>query len=100
MKSSHCDNSLNSELPTRQDPDKLHSLYDLDLFKLYMDFDTNQIDNDALISPCIRSAYVSPYKQFSNNLTEDQIESSLSIFHNNIRSLNRNLDNLVTSYKI
>ena len=100
MKSSHCDNSLNSELPTRQDLDKLHSLYDLDLFNLYLAFDTNQIDNDALISPCIRSRYFSPYKQFSNNLTEDQIESSLSIFHNNIRSLNRNLDNLVTSYKI
>ena len=36
--------------------------------------------------------------QFSNNLTQDQIESSLSIFHNNIRSLNRNLDNLETHY--
>ena len=35
---------------------------------------------------------------YTNNLTQDQIESSLSIFHNNIRSLNRNLENLVTHY--
>ena len=43
-------NSLNSELPTKRDLDKLHSLYDLDLFNLNMAFDTNQTDNDALMS--------------------------------------------------
>ena len=65
-----------------------------------MAFDTNQTDNDALMSQCIRSRYFFPHslKQFTNNLTQDQIESSLSIFHNNIRSLNRNLENLVTHY--
>ena len=65
-----------------------------------MAFDTNQTDNDALMSQYIRSRYFSPhsFKQFTNNLTQDQIESSLSIFHNNIRSLNRNLENLVTHY--
>ena len=63
-----------------------------------MAFDANQTDNDALMSQCIRSQYFSPHclKQFTNNLTQDQIEYSLSIFHNNIRSLNRNLENLVT----
>ena len=93
-------NSLNSELPTKRDLDKLHSLYDLDIFNLNIAFDTNQTDNDALMSQCIRSRYFSPHslKQFTNNLTQDQIESSLSIFHNNIRSLNRNLENLVTHY--
>ena len=39
-------NSLNSELPTTRDLDKLHSLYDLDLRN--MAFDTDQTDNDAL----------------------------------------------------
>ena len=65
-----------------------------------MAFDTNQTDNDALMSQCIRRQYFSPHslKLFTNNLTQDQIESSLSIFHNNIRSLNRNLENLVTHY--
>ena len=65
-----------------------------------MMFDTNQTDNDALMSQYIISRYFSPHslKQFTNNLTQDQIESSLSIFHNNIRSLNRNLENLVTHY--
>ena len=63
-----------------------------------MAFDTIQTDNDALMSQCIRSRYFSSFslKQFTNNLTQDQIESSLSIFDNNIRSLNRNLENLVT----
>ena len=93
-------NSLKSELSTKRDLDKLHSLYDLDLFNLNTAFDTNQTDNDALMSQCIRSRYFSPHslKQFTNNLRQDQIESSLSIFHNNIRSLNRNLENLVTHY--
>ena len=63
-------------------------------------FDINQTDNDALMSQYISSRYFSPHslKQFTNNLTQDGIESSLSIFHNNIRSLNRNLENLVTHY--
>ena len=65
-----------------------------------MMFDTNQTDNDALMSQYIRSRYFSPHslKQFTNNLMQDQIGSSLSIFHNNIRSLNHNLENLVTHY--
>ena len=54
-------NSLNSELPTKRDLDKLHSLYDLDLFNLNMAFDTNQTDSDALMSQCIRSRYFSPH---------------------------------------
>ena len=91
-------NPFNGELLTKRDLDKLHSLCDLDFFNLNMTFDTNQTDNDALMSQSIRSRYFSTHslKQFSNNLTQDKTESSLSIFHGNIRSLNRNLDNLVT----
>ena len=82
-------NSLNSELSTKRGLDKLHSLYDLDLFNLNMALDSNQTDNDALMSQCIRSRYFFPHslKQFTDNLTQDQIESSLSIFHNNIRAV-------------
>ena len=47
-----------------------------------MAFDTNQTDNDRYLSP-------HSDKQFTLNLTQDQLESSLSIFQNNIRSLNR-----------
>ena len=54
-------NSLKSELSTKRDLDKLHSLYDLDLFNLNTAFDTNQTDNDALMSQCIRSRYFSPH---------------------------------------
>ena len=52
------------------------------------------------MSQGIRSRYFSPHslKQFTCNLSKHQIESCLSIFHNNIRSLNRNLDDLVTDY--
>ena len=52
------------------------------------------------MSQCVRSRYFSPHslKQFTHYLTQDQTESSLSIFHNNIRSLNRNHENLVTHY--
>ena len=91
-------NSLNSELPTKRDLDKLHCLYDLDLRN--MAFVTNQSDNDALMSQCIRRRYFPQHslKPFTNNLKQDQNESSLSIFHNNIRGLNRNLENLVTHY--
>ena len=73
-------NSLNSELPTKRDLDKLHSLYDLDLFNLNMAFDTNQTDNGVLMSQCIRSRCFPSHslKQFTNNLTPDQIESSLN----------------------
>ena len=80
-------NSLNSELPTKRDLDKLHSLYDLDLFNLNMAFDTNQSTNDAIISQCNIGRYFSPHslKQFTNDLMQDQTESSLSVFHNNIR---------------
>ena len=63
-----------------------------------MAFDINQTDNDALMSQYISSRYFSPRSLLSNNLTQDVIESSLSIFHNDIRSLNRNLENLVTHY--
>lgn len=93
-------NSLHSELPTKRELDKLHSLYDLDLFNVNIAFDTNQIDNDTLMSQCIRSHYFSSHslRQFSCSLSKDQMESSLSIFHNKITSLNRNLDDLMTHY--
>ena len=75
-------------------------LHDLDLFNCNIAFDTNQIDNDASMSQCVGRRYFSPHslKQFSCNLSKYQIESGLSIFHNNITSLNRNLDDLVTHY--
>ena len=52
-----------------------------------MAFDTNQSDNDAIISQCNIGRYFSPHslKQFTNDLMQDQTESSLSVFHNNIR---------------
>ena len=44
-----------------------------------MAFDTDQNDNDALMSQIIVSRYFSPnsLKHFSNNLMKDQIEYSL-----------------------
>ena len=82
-------NSLNSGLPTKRDLDKLHSLYDLDLFNLNMAFDTNQTDNDALTSQFIRSRYFSPHslKQFTNNLTQSSYLSKIVFIHCKIYKL-------------
>lgn len=70
------------------------SLYDLDLFNLNADIgnDINNSDSFAFI----RSKYFSPHSftEMKNNLSKNDIENSLSIFHNNIRSLNCNLENL------
>ena len=39
-----------SELPPKRDLDKLHNIYELDLFNLNMAFDTSQTNKDALMS--------------------------------------------------
>lgn len=72
----------------------------MDLLNVNTAFDTKYIDNDTSMSQCIRSHYFSSHSlgQFSCNLSKDQMESVLSIFHKKITSLNRNLDDLLTHY--
>ena len=93
-------NSLSSELLTKRDIEKLPSLYNLDLFSLNKIHDNNLTADDNLLNQRIFTRYFSPHslKQHMNRLTKDTLESSFTIFHNNIRSLRRNLETLVTHY--
>ena len=49
-----------------------------------------------LLNHQIRTFYYSSnsFEQLQNSLSEENVKSSLSIFHNNVRSLERNLENL------
>ena len=95
---SQFNNLLSSEIPTKRNQEKLCSLYDLDLFSLNTTLDNNFNVNNNLLNQRIQSRYFSPhsFKQLSSTFTKHQVESSLSIFHNNITSLNRNLEDLET----
>ena len=64
-------NSLNSELLTKRDIEKLPSLYDLDLFSLNKIHDNNPNADDNLLNQRISSRYFSPHnlKQHMNRLT-------------------------------
>ena len=85
-------NSLSSTKPTKRNLEKLTSLYDLDLFSLNND----NVSNPEELFPYIRSKYYSPhsFEELKNSLQNKEIEQSFSIFHNNIRSINCNLENL------
>ena len=73
------------------------------LFKIHCklpNLDARLNTDNNLFSHKIYSRYFSPhnFKKYSNSLTKKQLESSFSIFHNNIVSLNNNLEKLVTHY--
>lgn len=90
-------NSFVTLCKTRRNLDKLSSIYDLDLSNLNARIDYN-------LSPLgqshmrIHSRYFSPHslRDMKTKQLEDDIETTFSIFHNNVVSLNRNLENLQT----
>ena len=88
------------ELPTIRSLERLNGFYDLDLFKLNTNLDARVNTDNNLFSHKIYSHYFCPhnFKKYSNSLTKKQLESSFSIFHNNIVSLNNNLEKLVSHY--
>lgn len=82
-----CDNSCNKFLPSKKYLEKLHSLYDLDLFSL------NTGQNIEGYPNCnISSNYYSPHSFNTKIKTQYSRNDSFSIFHNNIRSLRKNLE--------
>ena len=93
-------NSFQSELPTKRSLKRLNDFYDLDLFKLKTNLDVRLNTDNNLFSHKIYSRYFSPhnFKKYSNSLTKKQLESSFSIFHNNIVNVNKNLEKLVSHY--
>jgi len=90
-------NSLNSLLKTRRNLDKLMSLYDLDLFSLNTNTNHNLTPIDQF-QKRVQSRYFSPNSFRKMKITQpvDELETNFSIFHNNVVSLARNLDNLQT----
>ena len=93
-------NSFQSDLPTNRSLESLNGFYDLDLFKLNTNLDARLYTDNNLFSHKIYSRHFSPhnFKKYSNSLTKKQLESSFSIFRNNIVSLGKNLEKLVTHY--
>lgn len=88
-------NSISVDWCPRQNLDKLNSLYDLDIFSLNSNLDTYLNSDFNLPNQRIQSRYFSPhsFKLFKEKISENTVKSSFSIFHNNIVSINRNLEN-------
>jgi len=79
--------------------EKLHSIYDLDLFSLNTGLATSINPDSNILNQHFRSLYYSPnsfYNLKRSLLSSHCTSGSFSIFHNNIRSLKRNLENLQT----
>ena len=89
--------SLSTTCKTKKELEKLTSLYDLDLFSLNTALDNNLNPVDYSENK-ITSRYFSPhsFKEMKTKLSKDEATSSFSVFHNNVASLNRNLENLQT----
>ena len=87
-------NLLSSNLPTKKYLDKLRSFHDIDLFSL----NTHPDDHEDQLNTCIRCKYYTPHSfcEFAKTLDRNQTKRRFSIFHNNIRSIRRNIDNLQT----
>ena len=80
-------------LLTKRYLDKLHSLYDLDIFSLNMRQNTD-INPDFQCQNQISANYYLPYS--FNDLKKVAENSSFSIIHDNVRSLQLHLDDLQT----
>ena len=89
-------NSIPTDWRPRRNLDKLNSLYDLDIFNLNSNLDAYLNTEFNLPNQRIQSRYFSPhsFKMFKENIPENTVKSSFSIFHNNIVSINRNLENV------
>ena len=87
-------NLLQSNIRLKRYLDKLTSLYQLDLFKIntLCNRDVNTVYN--LYNQRIHSGYFSPhsFKEQSKYVIEND-DDSFSIFHNNLVSLSKNLEN-------
>jgi len=89
--------SFSSPYKTKQDLNKLSGLYDLDLLSLNTALGDNiNWDTGNQFSCRVNSRYYSQHT-FSKLRTKISLpDSTFSLFHNNIVSLNRNLENLHT----
>ena len=91
-------NSVTTLSKSKRNLDRLPGLYDLDLFSLNSGFDQNFNPDNNLINSRIQSRYFSPhsFNILNNKISLSEVNSSFSIFHNNVVSLKRNLENVLT----
>ena len=87
-------NLLPSDIHSKRYLDKLTSLYDLDLFKLNASCSEDLNADSFLYNHRISSRYYTPhsFKEWNNNFVNN--DAYLSIFHNNLISLDKNLERL------
>jgi len=85
--------AVSTTYKTKKELEMLTSLYDLDLFSLNTTVDYH-LSPAEYSSNTITSQYFSPYsfKEMKAKLSKDETISSFSVFHNNVVSLNRNLE--------
>lgn len=88
--------SISDTVQPRRNLDKLTSLYDLGIFNLNTVLDVNLSTDCNLPNQRIQSRYFSPhsFNMFKKNLSKGVIDSTFSVFHNNIASISRNLENV------
>ena len=85
-----CHGQLNSSISDTVQPrgnlDKLTSLYDLGIFNLNTVLDVNVSADCNLPNQRIQSRYFSPrsFNMFKKNLPKGNVDSTFSVFHNNI----------------
>ena len=85
-------NSLSTPCKTKRDLDKFTCLYDLDLFSLNTDLDFNlNPANQSFVRVPSRYYFPHSFRQMKTKLSEAERDTSFSVFHNNVVSLNRNL---------
>ena len=91
-------NSVLASKTTRNNLHKLTSLYDLSLFNLNTNLAVNLNPYENLSTNQFRSRYFSPHSfaQMQSKLSKNKRLSSFSVFHNNVLSINKNLENLQT----
>ena len=93
-------NSTINSLTSKRNLERLTSLHDLDLFSL----NTGAPQMWSIVEPfsqTIRCNYYLPHSfNKLKNLSINQLEtySQFAVFHNNVRSLKRNLENFQTPY--
>ena len=92
-------NSVLASKTTRNNLHKLTSLYDLSLFNLNTNLGVNFDPYENLSTNQFRSRYsVFPHSfaKMQSRLSKNERLSSFSIIHNNVLSINKNLENLQT----
>ena len=99
LEKTRLNNSFACSSQSRGDLNKLSSLHNLDLLKLNSDFNTNlNVNHNLPNHQQIYSWYFTPhsFKKSCDKFSNNEVFTSFSLSHNNIVSLNRNFEEIVT----